>query len=149
MTTEERPLSYWVSLARMGFENDLNRIIDDLEISRTELARRVNASPAYVSKVLNGSTGNFTLATMTKWARAIGAVVQIRLVKDGKEVVRVVDYETASALDDAEVQRDLPHSEGERLAGGRVLTFPVAESADSYRSLGRQAILLSSVSGGR
>jgi len=105
MTVADRPLSYWVSIARMGFENDFNRLFDELDIPRAELARRVNSSPAYVSKLLNGAAGNFQLSTMAKWARAIGAIVQISLIKEGKEAVRVVDYETAGALDDLQVSQ--------------------------------------------
>jgi hypothetical protein len=56
--------------------------------------------------VLNGSAGNFQLSTMAKWARALGAIVQIRLIKEGEEVVRVVDYETAGELDDRHVGRE-------------------------------------------
>ena len=99
----DEPPSYWVAVARMGFDDDFNRIFDDLGISRAELAKRMGCTPAYVSKVLNGATGNYQLETMAKWARAIGAIVQIRLIKEGKEVVRVVDYETAGALDDNRV----------------------------------------------
>jgi transcriptional regulator with XRE-family HTH domain len=83
----------------MGFEDDFNRIFDELGISRTDLAERLDSSPAYVSKVLNGTAGNFQLSTMAKLARAIGAIVQIRLIIEGKEAVRVVDYETAGQLD--------------------------------------------------
>jgi transcriptional regulator with XRE-family HTH domain len=97
----DEPLSYWIAVARMGFENDFHRLFDELGIPRMELAQRVGASPAYVSKVLNGTRGNFQLRTMAKWARAIGAIVQIRLIKESNEVVRVVDYETAGVLDDA------------------------------------------------
>lgn len=96
----DRPLSYWVTVARMGFENDFNRLFGELRISRTDLAKRVKASPAYISKVLNGTGGNYQLGTMAKWARAFGAIVQIRLIKEGEEVVRVVDYEMASTIDD-------------------------------------------------
>jgi transcriptional regulator with XRE-family HTH domain len=101
---EDHPLSYWVTLARMGFENDLHRLFNELGISRAELAKRLGTSPEYVTKVLNGSAGNFQLSTMTKWARALGAIVQIRLIKEGEEVVRVVDYETAKELDDRNVE---------------------------------------------
>ena len=97
---KERSIAYWVAVARMGFENDFNRISDDLKIQRADLAARMGTSAAYVSKVLNGTAGNFQLSTMVKWARAIGAIVQVRLIKEGKEVVRVLDYETAGALDD-------------------------------------------------
>ena len=100
MTTTDRPLSYWITVARMGFENDFHRLFDELGISQEELAVRLESSPAYVSKVLNGTAGNFQLSTMAKWARAIDAIVQIRLIKDGKEVVRVLDVETAIRLED-------------------------------------------------
>lgn len=95
----DEPLSYWMAAARMGFEDDFNRIFDELGISRTELAERLGTTPAYVSKILNGKAGNFQLETMTKMARALGAILQIRLIKEEGEVVRVVDYETARTLD--------------------------------------------------
>ncbi len=100
MTADDRPLSYWIAVARMGFENDFNRIFDDLGISQVELAKRIGSTPAYISKVLNGTDGNYELGTMAKWARAIGAILQIRLIKEDREAVRVVDYETAGAIDD-------------------------------------------------
>src|SRR4051812_33971394 len=102
---DEHPLSYWVTLARMGFENDFHRLFNELGISRAELAKRLGTSPEYITKVLNGSTGNFQLSTMAKWARALGAIVQIRLIKEGEEVMRVVDYETAGKLDDRRVEQ--------------------------------------------
>ena len=97
----DQPLSYWIAVARMGFEEDFNRLFEEMGITRAELAERLGASPAYVSKILNGKTGNFQLETLTKLARAIDAILQIRLIKGEGEVVRVVDYETARALDDA------------------------------------------------
>jgi transcriptional regulator with XRE-family HTH domain len=100
MTYPDRPLTYWISVARLGFEDDFRRIMEDLEISRTELAQRMGVTPAYISKTLNRTDGNYELGTMAKWARAIGAVLQISLTKEGEEVVRVVDYETAREIDD-------------------------------------------------
>ncbi len=97
---KDRPLSYWVAVARMGFENDFQRLFDKAGMSRTELARRLNTTLAYVSKFLNSPAGNYQLETMAKWARAIDAIVQIRLVNEKDEVVRVVDYTTAAMLDE-------------------------------------------------
>jgi predicted transcriptional regulator len=98
----EEPLSYWVSVARLGFEDDFNRLFEELDISQAELARRVNppVSEAYASKLLNGTAGNYELKTMVKWARAVGGIVQVRVIKEEGEVVRVVDYETARELDE-------------------------------------------------
>jgi|SRR5690349_423895 len=95
----DRPLSYWVAVAGMGFENDFNRLFEKTGLSQAELAARLECSPAYVSKILSG-TGNLQLKTMAKWARAIGAILQICLIEEGKEVVRVVDYDVARAFDD-------------------------------------------------
>jgi transcriptional regulator with XRE-family HTH domain len=95
----DQSASYWMAVARMGFEEDFNRLFDKLNITRAELAARLEVTPAYISKVLNGTAGNYKLETMTKWARAIGAILQIRLISEDGEVVRVVDYETARVLD--------------------------------------------------
>ena len=99
----DEPLAYWIAVARLGFENDFQRIFDQSGISRAELAKRLKSTPAYVSKVLNSTDANFQLETMAKWARAIGAILQIRVTKEGEEVVRVVDYQTAREFDDWEL----------------------------------------------
>jgi transcriptional regulator with XRE-family HTH domain len=106
MMTSDRPLSYWIAVARMGFQDDFNRLFEELGISQAELARRLPSHPgrpvseAYVSKFLNGTAGNYELKTMAKWARAVGGVVQVRVIKEDGEVVRVVDYETARTWDE-------------------------------------------------
>ena len=105
----EEPLSYWVAVARIGFEDDFHRLFEDLGISQAELARRIPASEAYVSRFLNGSRGNYSLETMAKWARAVGGVVQVRILKEEGEAVRVVDYETARAVDAQHLAKDLTH----------------------------------------
>ncbi|MGH7339824.1 MAG: helix-turn-helix domain-containing protein [Candidatus Rokuibacteriota bacterium] len=84
----------------MGFEDDLHRLMEEKEVSRTALAKAIDASPAYISQLLNGAGGNFTLKTMAKLACALDALVQIRLVLDGNEVVRVMSIEEARHFDD-------------------------------------------------
>lgn len=97
--TQQEPLELWTDLARVGFEDDLHRLMTAAGINRGQLAEAAGVSPALVSKVLNGST-NYTLKTMAKLARAIGAVLQVRLIDENREVVRVVSPETAAWLDD-------------------------------------------------
>jgi len=99
MRTDEEPLDFWIDLARVGFEDDLHRLMTSARINRTELAEAADVSPAFVSKVLNGST-NYTLKTMAKLARAVGGVLQVRLTTEDTEVVRVVSPEMAAWLDD-------------------------------------------------
>jgi|GEM_PF-6572018 len=97
--SQQEPLEFWIDLARVGFEEDLHRLMERSGINRAELAEAAGVSPAFVSKVLNGST-NYTLKTMAKLARAAGAVLQVRLVDEDREVVRVVRPEEAARLDD-------------------------------------------------
>lgn len=99
MNADEEPLDFWIDLARVGFEDDLHRLMTSAGINRTDLAEAAGVSAAFVSKVLNGST-NYTLKTMAKLARAVGGVLQVRLTAEDAEVVRVVSPETAAWLDD-------------------------------------------------
>ncbi len=80
-------------------------------INRTELAEAAGVSPAFVSKVLNGST-NYTLKTMAKLARAAGAVLPVRLVDEDREVVRVVSAAEAAWLDSRSPRPDGAESGG-------------------------------------
>jgi transcriptional regulator with XRE-family HTH domain len=48
------------------------------EISRSELARRLGVSPAYITKVLRGNI-NFTLDSMVRLARAAGGEVSLQI----------------------------------------------------------------------
>ena len=96
----DRPLSYWIALALMGFEEDLARLMEKKGVLKADLAKAMGVTPPFVTKALNG-TGNFQLKTMAKFARAVGAVLEVRLTDEGSEVVRIVDAETAVHLDEA------------------------------------------------
>lgn len=93
------PLEFWIDLARVGFEEDLHRLMTDTGVNATGLAEAAGLSPVFVSKVLNGST-SYGLETMVKLARAVGGVLQVRLIDENREVTRLVSPETASELDD-------------------------------------------------
>jgi len=114
--TQQEPLEFWIDLARVGFEDDLHRLMTEAGINRGQLAEAAGVSPAFVSKVLHGST-NYTLKTMAKLARAIGAVLQVRLIEENREVVRTVSPETAAWLDDrrlttARIEQEAASAEG-------------------------------------
>lgn len=98
--SETKPLSILVAMSRVSFEEDLYRLMTEEGLSRSELADRIGASTAYISKIFNGTT-NYTLKTMAKLAQAVGANVQVRLCRDGEEVARVMDVETAIEFDAA------------------------------------------------
>lgn len=120
-----------MAVARLGFEDDFHRLFEELGITQSELATRLDVSEPYVSRLMNGKLGNLQLETMTKFARAFGAILQIRMVKDG-EVVRVVDYETAAALDEKGTHAPAPSVSTS--ADGKLLAFRPLQSG-RYRAL--------------
>ena len=82
LAAAEQSNDYWVETAISDFTKEICRIMVEKNISRTLLAERLGATPAYVTKVLRGNV-NFTLSTMTKLARGIGMIVRIHLAPDG------------------------------------------------------------------
>lgn len=74
----ERHDDYWIAGLFHDFTESLARRMEEQGVSRAELARRLGTSQAYVTKVLRGNV-NFTLATLVKLARAVGAQVRLEL----------------------------------------------------------------------
>ena len=80
---------YWTESAITDFTEELSRLMQVKGVSRAELAKRIGHSQAYITKVLRGNV-NFTLATMTKLARALGTIVRVHLASD-KVIVKWED----------------------------------------------------------
>lgn len=70
--------AYWVADAIYSFTEEVNRIAEVEGISRAEIARRLGTSAAYVTKVFRGDA-NFTVESMVRLARAVGARVDIHV----------------------------------------------------------------------
>ena len=85
---------YWVERAVLDFTEDLVSRMDAGNVSRSDLARRIRCSPAYVTKILRGST-NFTLESMVKIARALGCVLRTHLQPEGARSIWFDVLETA------------------------------------------------------
>lgn len=66
----ENDPEYWLEHAVLDFTEELCRIMEEQNITRAELARRMGASPAYITKVLRAE-GNFTLSTLVRFANAV------------------------------------------------------------------------------
>ena len=90
----EESNEHWTEIAISDFMDEICRLMDEQEMNRAELAEKIDSSPAYITKVLRGNV-NFTLATMTKLARAFGNVVRIKLAPE--DVIVRWDYATESA----------------------------------------------------
>ena len=71
----------------LDFTEGLYGLMQENNISRVELAKRLGSSPAYITKVLRGDI-NFTVETMVRLAKAVGGAVQVHL--GSREITRWV-----------------------------------------------------------
>lgn len=62
----------------LEFTEGLYGLMEDNNISRKELAKRLGTSPAYITKVLRGDV-NFTIDSMVRLAKAVGATIQVHI----------------------------------------------------------------------
>lgn len=70
--------TYHVEAAVLEFTEELVERMEQKGISRSELARRIDSSPAYITKILRGNS-NFTLDSMVKIARALDCTYRSHL----------------------------------------------------------------------
>lgn len=94
---------FWTETAILEITEAVVRRMDELAISRSELARRLETSPAYVTKILRGSA-NFTLASIVKLARALDCDLSVRLAPRRQE--------TAGEGDRPGTRRSSSHARG-------------------------------------
>jgi plasmid maintenance system antidote protein VapI len=76
---------YWVEVPIIEFTQEVSSLMEKQGVSRAELARRLETSRAYVTKLLDGNA-NFTLYTMTKVAMALGTAVHVHLAPQSADV---------------------------------------------------------------
>ena len=70
-------LDYELANVEMDFTDSLEALMQRRGVNKSELARRIETSPAYITKILRGST-NFTLETMVKLVRALDGELHVR-----------------------------------------------------------------------
>ena len=81
-----RTHAYKAQGASLEFTEDLVRLMQEQNVTNSELAVRIGTSPAYVTKILRGGT-NFTLDTMVKIASMLGAEFRCHLQRLGTQTV--------------------------------------------------------------
>jgi len=116
----EASVDYWLAGPVTDFTEDLCRLMEERDISRAELARRMGTSRAYVTKLMRGNV-NFTLTTMVKLAMAVGGAVHVH-ISDQRAVTRWRDEEPGrkkKSGPSAKVKRTpaQTQSEGRRVKG--------------------------------
>ena len=77
--------AYWVADAIYTFTEELHQIAEKEGLSRSELARRLGVSPAYITKLFRGDV-NFTIETMVRLARAVGGSLHLHLAPHEQKV---------------------------------------------------------------
>jgi transcriptional regulator with XRE-family HTH domain len=79
--------AYETEGVKLEFTEQTVTRMEAMGVTKSALAARLNVAPAYITKVLQGTT-NFTLESMVKIARALGTElhVQLKPVKSGLEL---------------------------------------------------------------
>ena len=77
--------AYWVADAIYSFTEELNRLAEIEGVSRAEIARRLGTSASYVTKIFRGDA-NFTIESMVRLARVVGARLHVHLALEGHQV---------------------------------------------------------------
>ena len=75
--------TYWTASMILDFTEGLHKIMEANGVTRSELARRLRVSPAYITKVLRGNV-NFTVDSMVRLVRAAGGEVSIHIAPINK-----------------------------------------------------------------
>jgi transcriptional regulator with XRE-family HTH domain len=74
----ERDPEHWAEYLQLVFSEEVGRLLDDRRMTRTDLARRMDASKAYITKLFRASA-NPTFLTVAKVALALDARVSLHL----------------------------------------------------------------------
>lgn len=72
--------SYWVGKAIHDFTEELVALMELRGVNKAELARRIDTSPAYVTKVLRGDT-NFTIESMVRMVRSLDGDFSLHITR--------------------------------------------------------------------
>jgi len=81
----DNDLDYITEDRKIEFAVNLEKFMERRDISRSDLAAKVETSPAYVTKVLRGD-GNLTMETMVKFTHAVGGCLQIQITENHEDV---------------------------------------------------------------
>jgi transcriptional regulator with XRE-family HTH domain len=117
--------AYWTECAILEFTEELCRCMDAQGITRAELARRLDRSPAFITKILRGNA-NFTLKTMTRIAAALGTEFKCHLQPDGASGSWFDMFSTD--VDTVDADAPAPEREYGHAADACITTEPADES---------------------
>ena len=73
--------SYWVEKTKLDFSLSLEKQRRVIGMSYADVARKINSSAAYVTKIFRGDV-NMTIESMVKLARAAGGQLHIQIIDE-------------------------------------------------------------------
>lgn len=73
-----KSVAYWAQLAKRDFTDDLLRVMADAGVNQARLAKLLEVSPQFITKVLR-TNANLTIETMAKIALTLGYQVRIHI----------------------------------------------------------------------
>ena len=76
---------YQASAMAVQFLADVHARMQALGMTQAELARKLNVSPAYITKLFRGSA-NLSVETMTKFSAAVGCKIHLHLANSVHQV---------------------------------------------------------------
>jgi len=68
---QKQSIGFWEEMAIIEFTEAVLEQLEQQNMSKAELAEKMDVSPAYITRLLGGSN-NLTLRTMVRAARALG-----------------------------------------------------------------------------
>ena len=83
--SEERP-GYWIERAKLEFTREMLSRMEQLGVSKTELAKRLDVQPGLVTRLASGKN-NFTVDTMVRIAIALQSTYRSHLQPKGQETM--------------------------------------------------------------
>lgn len=97
--------AYWTAKVTHSFAISINNMMVEKNITKTDLAKKIGVSKAYITKVLRGEA-NFTVETMVKFSMALGYVI---------EDIRFLNAQTDSTTFSSQKYSSIPPRKGIRL----------------------------------
>lgn len=73
----KQTFDYRLEKVLFGLAEQICDLLEGQEVSRTDLARKMNVSPAYITKILNGNP-NLTIKSLLKLSDALGQDLKIQ-----------------------------------------------------------------------
>lgn len=89
---------YRVEKSKLEFVRGISRVMEHKNINNAELARRMDKSPSYITKVMRGDC-NFTMDSMVKIVHALGSSIHIHVADSRADVRWVEAFECAQLAD--------------------------------------------------